>query len=292
MATRLPNPLFLRIHCSQRLFSTIASQRQQVAPESPRFIEIPRPPRTPPLWKPIVKGKLPRPKNIFPSVGPDKTSAEYLALATKEPVKRKAAPKNKPVDAAFIEWKAKMAKKRRQNLREGIIELAEKKRQFEDKRARVLSRRVAERQALLDRKEREDVRLTLPSVLSTLKTPENFSDPNRKERLAQKREQLQVRLAEKVEMRRDQLHNLYLNASTFLLTEKQLDQAIEEEFTDTVHPKAFPLTVSEMLVQRARAPSGANLGGPTPQERDVILEAGAVLTGGKLAKDRFLKRAE
>ena len=185
-----------------------------------------------------------------------------------------------------------MAKKRRQNLREGIIELAEKKRQFEDKRARVLSRRVAERQALLDRKEREDVRLTLPSVLSTLKTPENFSDPNRKERLAQKREQLQVRLAEKVEMRRDQLHNLYLNASTFLLTEKQLDQAIEEEFTDTVHPKAFPLTVSEMLVQRARAPSGANLGGPTPQERDVILEAGAVLTGGKLAKDRFLKRAE
>ena len=185
-----------------------------------------------------------------------------------------------------------MARKRRQNLREGIIELAEKKRQFEDKRARILSRRVAERQALLDRKEREDVRLTLPSVLSTLKKPEPFRDPRRKERLAQKCEQLQVRSAEKVEMRRDQLHNLYLNASTFLLTEKQLDQAIEEEFTDTVHPKAFPLTVSEMLVQRARTPTGANFGGPTPQERDLILEAGAALTGGKLAKDRFQKRAE
>ncbi|KAF8453144.1 hypothetical protein BGX38DRAFT_1068430, partial [Terfezia claveryi] len=214
-----------------RAFSTTPTPKK-VAPESPKFIEIPQPPRTPPLWKPIVKGKLPPPKTIFPSVGPDKTSAEYLALATPEPTKPKAAPTHKPEDALYIEWKAKMAARRRQNFREGIIELAEKKKAFDDKRARILEKRAAERQELLNRKEREDVRLTLPSVLSTIKNAEGFQDPDRKGRLKGSRTKLKKHVAAKLEARREQLHNLYLNASSFLLTDKQLDMAIDAEFDE------------------------------------------------------------
>ncbi|RPB21621.1 hypothetical protein L211DRAFT_752523, partial [Terfezia boudieri ATCC MYA-4762] len=214
-----------------RAFSTTPTP-QKVAPESPKFIEIPQPPRTPPLWKPIVKGKLPPPKTIFPSVGPDKTSEEYLALVTPEPTKPKAAPTHKPEDAAYIEWKAKMAARRRQNFREGIIELAEKKKAFDDKRARVLEKRAAERQELLNRKEREDVRLTLPSVLSTIKNAEGFQDPDRRGRLKGSRTKLKKHIAAKLEARREQLHNLYLNASSFLLTDKQLDMAIDAEFDE------------------------------------------------------------
>lgn len=180
-----------------------------------------------------------------------------------------------------------MAARRRQNFREGIIELAEKKKAFDDKRARVLEKRAAERQELLNRKEREDVRLTLPSVLSTIKNAEGFQDPDRRGRLKGSRTKLKKHIAAKLEARREQLHNLYLNASSFLLTDKQLDMAIDAEFDEILLDKTFPLTVSEMLALRARGPTMANLGGMSAKESELILEAAAALTGGKLPKTIF-----
>ena len=180
-----------------------------------------------------------------------------------------------------------MATRRRQNLREGIIELADKERAFDDKRARVLEKRAAERQELLNRKEREDVRLTLPSVLSTIKNAEGFQDPNRRGRLKGSKTKLNKQIAAKLEARREQLHNLYLNASSFLLTDKQLDMAIDAEFNEQLFEKIFPLTVSEMLALRARGPTMANLGGMSAKESELIMEAAAALTGGRLPKGNF-----
>jgi len=180
-----------------------------------------------------------------------------------------------------------MAARRRQNLREGIIELAEKKKAFDDKRARVLGKRAAERQELLNRKEREDVRLTLPSVLSTIKNAEGFRDPNRTGRLEKSRAKLNKQIAAKLEARREQLHNLYLNASSFLLTERQLDGAIDAEFDEKLLEKILPLTVSEMLTQRAKGPTMANFGSMTAKESELIMEAAAALTGGKLPRGNF-----
>ena len=180
-----------------------------------------------------------------------------------------------------------MAARRRQNLREGITELAEKKRVFDDKRARILERRAAERQKLLNRKEREDVRLTLPSVLSTIKNAESFQDPNRTKRLNKSRAKLGKHIAAKLEARREQLHNLYLNASTFLLTDTQLDMAIDAEFDEQLLEKIFPLTVSEMLTLRARGPTMANFSGMSMEESELIMEAAAALTGGKLPQRNF-----
>lgn len=188
-----------------------------------------------------------------------------------------------------------MATKRRENLREGLKELAFKKKTFDEKRERILKKRMEERQALLDRKEREDVRLTLPSVLSTVKNPEPFSDPNRHDRLESKAQQLQAREAAKAEARADHLHTLYLHASSFILTEAQLDKEIQAEFTESMIGKTFPLTVSEMLAQRAKGPPLSIFGvSPllTSKETELILEAAATLTGGKLSKESFQNQEE
>lgn len=94
-------------------------------------------------------------------------------------------------------------------------------------------------------------------------------------------------VAAKMEARREQLHNLYLNASGFLLTEKQLDVAIHDEFPEEeLEPlqKSFPLTVTEMLAQRAKGPVMANFGGLSARENEVVMEAAGALTGGKIAK--------
>ncbi|KAF8471694.1 hypothetical protein BDZ91DRAFT_846346 [Kalaharituber pfeilii] len=286
MPPRLLTPslnLWAAVPTFQRLFST-SSQLHRIAPESPRFVEIPQPPRTPPSWKPIVKGKLPQPKEIFRSVGPDKTSAEYLALVTPEPTKRKVAPPGKPEDAVYISWKARMAEKRRRNLREGLIELAQKKKDFDDLRKRILERRTAERQALIEKKEREDVRLTLPSVLSTLKKPEPFGDPNREARLKTVAKRLNRREWRKAAAREELIHNLYLNASNFLLTEKQLDMAIDQEFVDQSVVKIFPPNTADMMAKKIRKPTMANFGGSTAAESELLMEVSGALTGGKLPK--------
>ncbi|KAI5808553.1 hypothetical protein DFH27DRAFT_230051 [Peziza echinospora] len=276
-----------------RLFTTSAPT-SGVSPESPKYIEIPRPPRAPRLFTPHVKGKLPTPKAIFPSVGPDKTSPAYLSRLTKLPTTPRPIPSaaHKPEEAAYVAWKLKMADKRRQNLRQGLLELSAKKKAFDSHRQEIRERRTQARQDLLDKKEREDVRLTLPSVLSTLRASDRISDPNRAERLHAKAQQHAAAVAEKAGERREHIHDLYLHAETFILTEAQLEAAIEAEFRTESLYRTFPLTVSEMLAERNKGPSVSSLGSLNHRESELVLQTAGVLTGGRLPSGTMSKLAE
>ena len=123
---------------------------------------------------------------------------------------------------------------RRRNLREGLVELRKRKTRI-DKRVAAQS---VEKKALYERAvhkpEREDERLTRPTVTTNM-TPISLThipDPNRKERIALKKERVAAREQEKTEERRNALHSLYMNARSFIVTEEALDAEVDRVFDD------------------------------------------------------------
>lgn len=145
----------------------------------------------------------------------------------------------------------------------------------------MLQKRSESREALLAAKQREDVRLTLPSVLSTLRVDDGSNMVRiSEERLAEKKATWAAVEAQKSAVRIENFHELYLNAREFILTEKQLDEAIEREFTQKDHLyKTLPQTVEDMLqqVQNNRGDFGRD---------KKMLEISGRLTGSRLEPKR------
>ena len=265
----------------RRAFATTA--RRLVGPESPSFIEIPvvSLPKTHPAAR--AKGILPVPKNLFPSTHPEKGTPEYLAAATPEPT----APRfvaGEAEAAAYQDWQARMAEKRRTNLREGLSELKVRKEKRENARKALLTTRNSERDAALTKAEADDVRLTLPSVLSTLRIDGNgiLPDPRRAERLEEKRVRLDEIRKKKYAERQRAVHDLYLSASKFILTEAQLDEVIDQQFKERDASQAMfmstmPPSVRELLTRKEN-PAG-NL---SSDDVTNMLEISGELTGGKM----------
>jgi hypothetical protein len=176
-----------------------------------------------------------------------------------------------------------MAEMRRRNLREGLAALQMRTKERLLRRGEALKRRNEEREKLLAEKMREDVRLTLPSVLSTLRMDEGIKVARMTpERVEEKR---QVRLAkerEKTEGKLEHLHELYLNARDFLLTEKDLDDAIEREFQPrNLLLRGYPPTMGSLL--RDMEGAGYAIGVGSVQR---ITEVGGALTGGRLTPEK------
>merc|ERR1712093_459393 len=181
-----------------RSFST-SSSLASIGPENPKFIEIPVPPQHQALPKIDVKGTLPPPRNIFPNRAGDKTSSEYLAAVTPEPLSQ-TAPHND-----FVAWKRRMAENRRTNLREGLVEL-HKRKTLQDKMvaARSKNRSIA-REKALHAPQREDERLTNPTITQMNRTLQSgpVPDPDRAARVAEKKARGEAIALAKEEQRRD-----------------------------------------------------------------------------------------
>ncbi|PWW71898.1 hypothetical protein C7212DRAFT_366848 [Tuber magnatum] len=258
--------------CVRRTLATTTAL-QDVGPESPHYIDMPTSPVIRPYRKPPPKGKLPRPR-------PTAENAESTLQATPEPLKaRQADPAANEEAKSYIEWKNKMSSMRHRNLREGLSELRKRAMQTAQRRKEALEKRNKERDELLNTAMREDVRLTLPSVLSTLRSKDitvmSRMTPERVEEKTQLRlAKEQKRKEEKLEM----LHELYLNAREFLLTEKDLDEAIERTFKpQNALVKRYPPTMEDML--RTIDNTGASF----EVENDPrLIEVAGTLTGGKL----------
>lgn len=270
-------PLRNALGCSRRAFST--TPRLRVSPESPSYIEIPHPPNARVSAGHRLKGKLPHPKSIRYDI-----SAE---AATPEPSPRKPLAVADPEIVAYITWKQRLAESRRRNLREGMHELQLRQRGLEKHRAKVLQKRSEAREVLLAAKQREDVRLTLPSVLSTLRVDDGSNmERISEERLAEKKAAWEADEARKSAVRIENFHELYLHARDFILTEKQLDEAIDREFTQKDHLyKTLPQTVEDMLqqVQNNRGDFG----------RDKrMLEISGQLTGARLEPRKKARGAD
>lgn len=230
--------------CTANRSFTQSIVARNIGPESPRFIEVPEPPQQNAPEKRRIRGVLPVPRDIFagsaPGRGIDKADPERLAESIKEPTKQRRAATAS--DQERLAWKERMAELRRKNLREGIEALKQRKVKTDAFLSARGKRRQSEREAMLHRPEREDERLTNPSVdpvLQQLLEDSTVPDPNREARLAAQRERVAQKAAIREQDRADALHDLYLNARTFITTEEQLNAAIDDEFGTPENPRVF-----------------------------------------------------
>ncbi|PWY86065.1 hypothetical protein BO70DRAFT_360877 [Aspergillus heteromorphus CBS 117.55] len=208
-----------------------SSSSRRVGPESPNFIDVPGTIQPDFPSKPRVKGTLPVPKEIFSVRRKDKPSPEYIDAAARLPSKE---PEIDPQDphAEYIQRKRDMAEMRRQNLHQGLTELHARK-QWTDKRMKERSLEKQERRERIFRQpEREDERLTRPSVTQDLLNHTVLPDSGREARLAQSQANYADQQNRKEHERQDMLQELYMNARNFIITEEQLAEEIARVFPD------------------------------------------------------------
>lgn len=153
-----------------------------------------------------------------------------------------------------------MAESRRTNLREGLVELHERK-VLEDKRVAARSKNKSKaREVALHAPQRDDERLTNPTVTKLNRTLQSgpVPDPGRVARVAESKARVEAIALAKQEDRRDALHTLYMNARSFITTEEELDAEIEKIFVADPHTpgnmddniwavKGAPPSVQKML---------------------------------------------
>lgn len=284
--------------------STSAKTRAQIPPESPRYIDIPRPVQPQAIYRPWVKGILPLPRRIYtrdPRTQA-KASPAYLAAVTPEPL-RDRSEKADPRTKDFVSWKERQSGLRRQNLRQGLIEL-----QHRDERtaARIKQKSVKIRafnKAARDAPEREDERLTNASVLASdlASKTHGLADPDRDARLAAKRENAERTKALQEEVRRQNLHTLYVNAGNFITTGDELEQTInkvfddQEQFRNDSNPGlniwnlGLPETVQELMGKSSRATrlrAIEQVDANAAKTRERMKRITEELTGGKLDEAR------
>ena len=159
------------------------------------------------------------------------------------------------------------------------------------------------REKLLYARERKDVYLTNPSVLSSQR-PERYrglSDPERPARLAVKSQNVAAMAAMREEARRNALHTLYVNAGDFIMTDEKLNGVIEKTFDDNSQFRSdsgegvniwnlgYPETVEELLRKmdktwkRQTALDSAQGNELITSER--MKKIGEELTGGKMLEE-------
>ena len=290
-------------------FSTSSASRAPIPPESPDFIQIPRlvQPRQP--FKVHLKGVLPIPRRILPRSSKAsftrqgkrrirKASPEYIAAVTPEPL----VDKTSGIDDEFVSWKVRQSELRRRNLREGLTELVQRKKENERRADRIATTNRRIREALLYAPDRQDVYLTTPSVLST-QLPTKYHalpDPNRPARLAVQKQNVADMAAMREETRRNALHSLYVNAGNFITTGKQLDGVIDRVFDDNSQFRSgsndginiwnlgLPETVEQLLGKANK--TGTQTALESGEGNEIIMKErmrkiSEELTGGKMLEE-------
>ena len=180
-----------------------------------------------------MKGTLPVPRELFPARRADKPRKPYLDAVTPAPAtKRTVNVKSGNVEKQT--FKIKMAELRRQNLRQGLLNLYNRKRVAEETMLNRSMENQARRERVLQQPEPEDERLTRPSIVQAMKAQKQsiLPDPNREERLALSKARMEARQSQKEAQRQEDLQTLYMNARTFIVTEEQLAAEIDRVFPD------------------------------------------------------------
>lgn len=180
------------------------------------------------------------------------------------------------------------------------MELGERKQKTDRRNAIIRAQNMRIRNKLLYARERNDVYLTSPSVLSSQQPIRHrgLPDPTRSTRLATSKQNVADMAAMREEVRRNALHNLYVNAGDFIMTDKQLDGVIEKAFDDNSQFRSdssegvniwnlgYPETVQELLQKASK--SGEKLTALDSAEGNEIItrermrRIGEELTGGKM----------
>ncbi|OQD70619.1 hypothetical protein PENDEC_c022G01015 [Penicillium decumbens] len=273
-----------------RGFSTSANLR--IGPESPHFIEAPRPVQPSNPAKPHVKGTLPVPRELFPARRQDKPRKTYLDAATPLPlIERKVNIKS--ADPEKQAFKIKMAELRRSNLREGLRKLYKRKQIAEQTVFERSLENQARRERVLQQPEPEDERLTRSSVVEAMQPQKGaaLSDPNREARLALSQARMEAKQAQKASIQQENIHSLYMNARTFIVTEEQLAAEIDRAFPEgeneawrndhqqgeNIWNLGMPPTVQHLVNASRRSETGR-----WDVIQDRLKKLGEQITGGKM----------
>lgn len=147
--------------------------------------------------KPRLRGILPVPREIFPPKkgGESRFDDAYFAKLTRAR-QRRGKPSPSDPQTPRIEWKARMAAKRRENLSQGISDLrAQQERRREAKKLGDAIRSIANEREIEAREARQDIRLTNPTTVQAMQP---LTSPFRAARQADK-DALRRRLAEQRE---------------------------------------------------------------------------------------------
>lgn len=156
---------------------------------------------------------------------------------------------------------------------------------------------LKDRARRLQTPQREDERLTNPSITTSLKDLYiGLPDPHREARIAEKAERCQSKAEAKKEERRNALHTLYMNAREFITTEEQLDAEIEKLFVPSPFGKenmgkeniwdahGSPPTVQDMLanINNTKKTAIDYHRGPAHATGQRMKKIAEELTGGKM----------
>jgi len=281
--------------CIHRQSLNRASSSTALPPESPRYIDVPRPPQFQGYDRPDVKGVLPIPRQLLRSNSKrDKTDPEFLA----EIAPGKTSPKyNKavvpPEAREYVTWKSRQTDLRRQNLKESLVTLIDRQRKSDRWKATRQRERQAARRAAVEAPEREDDRLTSPSVIQPIRQDLVKAGVDYAE-LQARQDRLAAVEAAKAEERRMHLHTLYMNAKDFILTETALNKKVDEVFDEPFYkqnPGAsiwdheyMPETIDGILKGGTRSGRGAIAAneGHIQIMKERLNRIAEELTGGKM----------
>jgi hypothetical protein len=249
----------LKIYSTLRAFTTTTS-RLAIPPEAPSFVDVPQSYQPDLVVPRRQKGILPVPRELFPPCQPDKPSEQYIASATRDKLAKNVVPESKMSN--LDKYQSRMAETRKKHLREGLLELHQRKKTMTRQVAIRSEQKREERDRLINQAERIDERLTNASVPQTMKPAEGLRIVKRSKGSSRKqKKEVERKRREKAEERRDALHTLYMNARSFITTEEQLDAEIEKAFPKGGNPEfatdtklgdniwnvGAPATIAELL---------------------------------------------
>ena len=261
-----------------------------LGPESPNYIEVPKPkqPTFPP--KPVVKGHLPVPRDIFKTRSEHpKVSDKFFEQATRD-AKKVAQPGPWSKDAEYRLYKQRLAEARKKAYKEGVKELHERKVETDKAFTKQIEQSNATRRKLAMAPPRAVDVLTQTSISKGIRDflGDTLPSTPRVVFAAQRRNAYERRMAKHEAVRRSRLHDLYVNAREFIVNEEQLDEAIEKAFGNEDEPMKFH-------VGGEVSPTGTGdspwVGGPP----EGVAERMQKLKGGEgvgLAKERVKKVTE
>lgn len=223
-------------NCLQARHFSSTPAAMALGPQSPNYIEVPKPAQPTFPLEPNVKGHLPIPRDIFNTRNKHpKESDVFLRKSTKDAKDRKA-PGPFSRDADFRLYKQRLADARKEALKEGVKELHARKVTSEAQHLERIQKSGELRTKLAMAPRRDVDMLTETSVSKGVRDFLSDSLPTANKNVEARRRAYQRKQAAQQAVRESRLHDLYVNARTFIVSEEQLDAAIEDTFGTDENP--------------------------------------------------------
>lgn len=225
--------------CARTFSSTPAALA--LGPQSPNYIEVPKPAQPTFPLAPTVKGHLPVPRDIFKTRSKlPKQSDPFIERTTRTP-KATKVPGPHSRDADYRLYKQRLADSRRDALQQGIKQLHERKVTTErEHMARIRANYADRRKRAMAPPRQVDV-LTQTSIDKGIRDYlSNQLPATARGKVTQAMRDRYARRVRKIEaVRASRLHDLYVNAREFIVEEEQLDEAIDKVFGTEENPMGW-----------------------------------------------------